>query len=353
MTREENIQKLAHFIVNTTFGVKPGEVLVITGDYGSNHDINEAISKAAYEAGGKCAMFLTKPAPTHGTAADTVVPFEPFVAMMEHVDYWLDTGTMGWLYSNAFETVMAKYKNMKYLLISIMGLQELTEMFLESYSPEMEKLTQELHKLAMKHMKVRVVTEEGTDCTFELDPNFRNAAQIGLANTPGFYTCPSMYNMPPKLGTLEGKAVVKCIYADPWGLVDDPVTVNFAKGRITTIEGPDKDVCDRFTKWLASWEEENIYKVSHINLGLLPKFQDFTDHGIKNERMWGGVNFGFGHTSPVDMPPNGQVSKNHLDICTAKDTVYMGDELILEKGVFVHPALKPYADAILKANGML
>ncbi|HIR76200.1 MAG TPA: aminopeptidase [Candidatus Choladousia intestinipullorum] len=345
MKQEERVKKIAEFIVHKGFKVKEGEVVVISGDWGSNHFINEAVAKEVYDAGAKAAMFITKPAPTHGKAADAVIPFEPFVAMMEHVDYWLDTGTMGWLYSDAFETVLKKYKNMKYWLLSIMGVDELEEMF-SIYTPEMAALCKELNALVMKHKKLRIVDQLGTDCTFEIDENHRNVAQIGEINEPGFYTCPGMYNMVPKIGSLNGKAVVKCIYADPWGLVDDPVTVNFKDGRITTIEGKDTDVVNRFTKWLASFDD-NIYKVSHINFGLLPKYQDFTDHGIKNERMWGGINFGFGHTSPVDMPPEGQISANHLDICTAKSTAYVGDELVMKDGEFVHPSMKAYADKIL------
>ena len=343
-TMEKRIEKIADFIVNKAFKVKEGETLIITGDWGSHHDINEAVARAAYAVGAKAAMFITKPSPSHGTIADTVVPYEPFVAMMEYADYWLDTGTMGWLYSNAFETVHAKYKHTKYWLLSIMGVDELEDMF-SIYTPEMEKLVEELDKLVRTHKKLHIVDAMGTDCTFDIDLNHTNAAQIGTIPKPGFYTPSGMYNMVPKIGSLQGKTIVKCIYGDPWGLVDDPVTVNYKDGRIVSVEG-DGESAVRFEKWLAS-KDDNIYKVSHINFGLLPKYREFTDHGIKNERMWGGLNFGFGHTSPVDMPPDGQPSVDHLDICTEKTTAYIGDELVVENGVFVHPLLKPYADKIL------
>lgn len=351
MTREQKIEQIAKFIVHTTFKLKEGDTLVITSDYGSHHDINEAVSRETYAAGAKCLIIKTAPAPSHGKIADTVVAYKPFTAMMKEANYWLDTGTMGWLYSDAFEDSFVNNPNLHYMLISIMDVDELMDMLLGCYSPEMQAMTDYMAEMILKAKGLRVTNHDGTDFTFEIDTNNRNNAQIGLADKPGFYTPPAMYNMIPKYGTLQGKAVVRCIYADPWGMAA-PTTVNFKDGKIDTITSEDSTVAKKFTAWLESKNEENIYKISHINFGLLPKLHEFSDHGIKNERMWGGINLGFGHTSPVDMRPNGQTSCDHLDIIADKCDVWVDDTKVMENGEFVGP-FKSYADAVLKVNGML
>ena len=53
------------------------------------------------------------------------------------------------------------------------------------------------------------------------------------------------------------------------------------------------------------------------------------------------------YTSPMDMPPLGQMAKSHFDGVVAKTTIYLDDEKIVDNGTVCHPSLKALADEIL------
>ena len=113
------------------------------------------------------------------------------------------------------------------------------------------------------------------------------------------------------------------------------------------VEGPNKTDVNKLKAWFESYDDNNT-KASHVNFGLLATIKDFTDHGIKNERMWGAMNWGFGHVSAVDKPPHGIPSGNHLDTITPKASVWIDDIKIMEDGQFIYGELKTYAERLLE-----
>lgn len=343
----DKLHQFAHAMVHTVFQLKPGEVLVITGDYGSNHNINQAISQEAYEAGAWPVLYVTEPAVSHGKAADKAIPKESFVALMDHADCWLDTGTMGWLYSDAFERVLAHRPNLRYLLISNLDLDFLTQMFIENHSAALTDLCRELNEMVCAASSIRVANADGSDLTFELDHRHVITIDIGNAGGPGFFTVPALFNIVPKFGSASGKLVMGAVYADPWGVLDTPLTLHIRDGAIVDVESANQGDADRLKAWLASWEEENIYKVAHTNLGLLPKVTQLTGNGILDERMWGTLNWGFGHVTPSEAPPDGNISKSHFDGMVLKGSFWIDGVPVMEDGVFVHERLKPFAQQII------
>ncbi len=63
-------------------------------------------------------------------------------------------------------------------------------------------------------------------------------------------------------------------------------------------------------------------------------FRELSYEIVEDERIWGGVDFGFGHTSPIDMPPSGQQATSHFDGVVEKVDFYFDDIQVIEKGVF-------------------
>ena len=100
-------------------------------------------------------------------------------------------------------------------------------------------------------------------------------------------------------------------------------------------------------RFLASFNDPNMYKISHNMLGLNPGVRKLCGEIVEDERVWGGVDFGFGHTSPIDMPPDGQVAKSHFDGVVAKASIYLDDQQIVANGTVCHPDLKDLAEKIL------
>lgn len=83
-------------------------------------------------------------------------------------------------------------------------------------------------------------------------------------------------------------------------------------------------------------------------LGFNPNVHKITGELVEDERIWGGVDFGFGHTSAMDMPPFGQMAKSHFDGVVAETSIYFDKVQITDKGEVCHEDLRPLADSLLK-----
>lgn len=116
---------------------------------------------------------------------------------------------------------------------------------------------------------------------------------------------------------------------------------------IVDVKG-EKEAAEKFKIYLGSFNDPNMYKISHNMLGLNPKVTTLSGDVAEDERIWGGADFGFGHTSPMDMPPLGQVAKSHFDGVVTKVSVFLDDIQIFDNGVVCHPDLKPYTLNLLK-----
>jgi len=81
--------------------------------------------------------------------------------------------------------------------------------------------------------------------------------------------------------------------------------------------------------------------------GLNPGVRKLTGNIVEDERIWGGVDFGFGHTSAMDMPPNGQEAKSHFDGIVEKASIFLDDVPIVKNGEVCHNDLKPLATKLI------
>ena len=346
----DKIQQFAHFLVNNSFRLKKGELLVITSDFDSHHEINEAIAAQAHQVGGEVMIIKTPPAELHGKAADKVIPYRAFVDMMMNANCWLDTGSMAWLYSRAFEAVMTQNEQIRYMLISTIELDMLVEMFINNYSPALEKLCQELETMVLAAETITLTNWLGSDVTFGLNHEHILVKDIGVAATPGFYTIPALFNIVPKFGSANGRVVFNSIIgADPWKTLETPLTVDIEGGKIVAVSSQNQEDADALRGWLAKWNEENIYKTAHVNFGLLVNVTELSENPILAERMWGGFNWGFGSVSASDAPPDGQASEAHFDAVMLKPSVWIGDTQIMADGEFIYGDLKKCADE-MKGN---
>lgn len=352
MNRQEKIAKIADQLVNVAFKIKKGELLVITGDQGeSDLELCDAVYNKAREIGAEAMIIRTVPAESHGKVADKVIPFKPFTAMMKHADAWLDTGTMGWLYSDAFETALQQNKKLRYYLISSIAIDQLYDMVV--LPEELYELSEKVTQLLSNSTTVRVTCAKGTDITFELTRQYPIQQHLGIADRDGeMATPPATINMNPKIGSMQGKMVTNTMYADPWGIIDD-LTVFMENGSIVDAKS-DNDSAARFMAWNRKWEDPNVMKTAHVNIGLLPRVQEPIDtgvlnDGISNERVWGCVNWGFGDVSSAHMPPDGQPAKSHSDTCTMKASLWADGEQVLDNGRFVGQ-FQALADIVLQKS---
>lgn len=352
MDKEEKISRLAKSFVGTSLAVQPDDFVVITADNkATDMELADAIYHEVRRIGGESVVVRTDPSESHGLAADKVAPRKGFGPMIGEADFWVDMGSMGWIYSNTFADAFKRNPNLKYFLLSTIPVDQLYNMFV--LPPELYMLADKLTEMLTNGHRVHITNGKGTDVTYELTSLYPIMCNVGKIRAPGQATPPAMVNMMCKDGTMNGTIVTNCMYADPWGICPDLV-IHVKDSVIVGAESPtDPTISERFLKWLASWEEENIYKHAHMNFGLLPGVHKLLDNslkcnGISNERMWGAMNWGFGDVPKKRRPPHGQPSKNHLDCITEKISAWIDDIQIMQDGNFIYGDLKNYADITLK-----
>lgn len=117
------------------------------------------------------------------------------------------------------------------------------------------------------------------------------------------------------------------------------------KGKIVDFVGGEK--AQHMKSFIESFDDENMFKISHMMISLNPGVKKLTGSIVIDERIYGGIDLGFGHTSPMDAPPLGQPAKSHFDGMLEKTSIWIDDVQITENGHVIHPTLASIADALL------
>src|SRR5437867_682247 len=206
--------------------------------------------------------------------------------------------------------------------------------FLRTMSVDMDRLislTNRLSDRVARAKSARVTTSLGTDMRYEL--GFPVAALDGVVEKAGDLDAfpPGLFLSVPRESSASGVAVVDGAITQI-GRVASPVTMTFAEGRLTKIEGGSE--AGRLTQLLASLNDDNAYKFAAWGIGtnagaaLLGE-----DPSFEGERVYGWTHVSTGSNATF---PGGTVrAKIHLDGLISQPTIHLDDELILEDGKFV------------------
>ncbi len=336
--------RVAKKIMEEMFQVQAGETVAITSDSGSIREVVEALAAAAHAVGGKPLVMQFPKARDNAQAGMIDWPAEALTAALCKVDVWIDAQSSWMLYSDIFETAMAENKKLRYLIIADTDTTSLDRVFGQVDVQLLGILLHKVKDLLEKSRIIRVTTEGGTDVSFETDPNHLLDLDYGEYSVPKFGTAPGYVNVVPKFNTMEGKIVFDRIL--PLELSgEDHVEFEMKKGKIINFIGGKK--AQLMKEYVSGFDDENMYKISHMMIGLNPGVRKISGAIIEDERVWGGVDFGFGHTSVIDAPPDGQPAKSHFDGVMEKASIMLDGVSIVEKGSVCHPALKPVADQLI------
>ena len=339
---EERVSKI---IMEEMFQVKTGETVAITADSGSNKKIIDALAEAAAAAGGLPLVMWIPKAVQDGQAGMKYWPAEALTAALCKVDVWVEAQSTIILYSDIWETAMAENKKLRYLIIGDSSIDALLRTFAGYDIQLLGKLLSKVRDMSKVAKKVRITSENGTDVSYEINPNYAFDYDDGDFSKPKFCTAPGYVNIVPKLGSMNGKIVFDVLMNVDVLNNDNHVEFVMKDGKIATVQGNQE--ADKFNDYLAAFDDPNMYKISHNMIGLNPGIRELSGDIVEDERIWGGVDFGFGHTSPIDMPPNGQVAKSHFDGVVAKVSIYLDDQQIVDDGNICHPDLIDLANDVL------
>lgn len=332
-------------IMESMFQVQPGETVAITADAGSDAKIIDAMAEAVTVLKGIPLIMWVPIGRGDAQIGMPDWPAEALTAALCTVDVWIEMTSMVMLYSDIWEVAMAKNKKLRYLVIGGCTVESMKRVFTGFDINVLGKFLHQVMDMTKAAKKVRITSPNGTDVSYEINLDYAFDIDSGDYSQPIFGTAPGYVNVVPKLGSMNGNIVFDVLMNADIYNNENRVEFVMREGEIAAILGNKE--AENFKKFLASFEDPNMYKISHNMFGLNPGVRQLSGEIVEDERIWGGVDFGFGHTSPIDMPPNGQVAKSHFDGVVAQASIYLDDQQIVDDGKVCHPDLIELAQEVL------
>lgn len=344
-TQDYELARVAKKMMEEMFRIQKGETVILTADTGTDMDIVDGFAQAAYAAGGK-PMVIRIPRPRgEGQEAMPDLPAEAMTGALLKADVWLEFNSRFILYSDIWETAMKYNKKLRYLIVYDATIEQLNQIVNKMDVNLMGQLLNPIRNMLLKASRVHVTTERGTDFTFDLNPEHLVDLDDGNYHMPKFGTLPGYVNIVPKFGTMEGTIVFDELM-EVGILTGNHVEFRMKEGKIVEFIGDQK--AKTMQDFVEGFGEENMLKISHMMISLNPGVRSLTGSVVIDERIYGGIDLGFGHTSPIDAPPLGQPAKSHFDGMLEKASIWIDEVQITRAGKVVHPALATIAESLLE-----
>lgn len=340
--------KVAKVIMQDMFKVQPGESVAITADSGNDPELMNAFAAAVYALGGKPLLMWTPKAEQDGQSGMKDWPVDALTGALSNVDVWLECNSTILLYSDIWENAFKNNKKLRYLIIADSSVPSLLRTFTGYKVPDLGAMLNKTRDLILDCKTIRITSTNGTDVSYDINLDYSFDIDDGDFSMPKFGTAPGYVNIVPKTGSMNGTIVFDLLMNANVYANDNNIAFVMKDGAIADVTGTPSEV-ENFKAYLASFDDPNMYKISHNMFGLNPSIRKLCGEVVEDERVWGGVDFGFGHTSPMDMPPLGQVAKSHFDGIVSKVSIYLDDIQIVDGGEYIHPELKPLAVKLIGA----
>lgn len=338
------LARISKVLIQEMFQVQKGETVAITVDDGSQMEIVQALFHQIKDCGGLPMIIHIPVGRGDSEVGMPDWPVPPLQAALSNADIWLEMNSIVLLYSSIWEAAMKENKKLRYLIIGNSSVHSLDRVFTGFDIPILGKLLNGVMDLARTTKTVRITSQNGTDVSYDTDASHALDIDDGDYSKPIFGTAPGYVNIVPKVGSMEGRILFDELQNTQ--IYENKESLEFVMkdGQIQKVIGGEE--AENFSKFLASFDDPNMYKISHHMIGLNPNVRSLVGEIVEDERVWGGTDFGFGHTSPIDMPPLGQAAKSHFDGIISKTTIYFDEDKITENGEVCHPSLISYAKSL-------
>ena len=341
---EFELGKAADILVRELFKLKPGETLVITADTETDFRVVEATARAAFAVGAK-PMVIWHASPLGiGKAADSMLPLKPLTAALKEADAWVEFNVKWLLYSTPWEAAIRENPKLRYLCLVEMDTDMMIRCIGRVDFPTLREFLTRVAELTRKAKKVRMTNPSGTDVTFEMDPNNPVTVESGYADTPGPHFLAGQIAWTPKVGSVNGVIVFDGSLV-PLGVLKEPVKLYVEADKIVKIEGGEEAA--QFERWLKSFNDPNMFLMAHVCYGFHPNAK-LTGVCLEDERVWGCTEWGIGSVGKHLLPPEGRSAASHSDGICLNSSVWLDDELLMDKGRIVHPELVELAKKLKK-----
>lgn len=205
---------------------------------------------------------------------------------------------------------------------------EIVETALNANYDEVERIGNILAEKLTKCEKVRVTTKAGTDLTLYAGGREGIADTGKLVEKSAFGNLPAGEAMVAPIETKgDGVLVVDGVIAD-FKVMEEPLSITFADGRIVKTEGPDAEEFDQFVAQF----DDTAKNICEFGIGTNPQCH-IMGNGLVDEKVYGTIHIACGN----NLFMGGQQDCNmHYDMIIKAPTVYIDDECVMEDGKHIY-----------------
>lgn len=317
MVNREIVEAAKKLIVDC-MGTKEDETLLIVTDE-KKFDIGYGFAVAGRELGFNT-TFVEATSQTKGE------PPAPVAAAMAEADVEFLITSMS--YSHVKARIVATERGARVASMPLLT-TEIAQEYLNADYPFIKKTSEKLADLLTNAKKVKIVTEKGTDITFDLTGRSAHA-DTGLLTEKG-----AIGNLPageayiaPVEDVGTGKIVVDGCIAY-MGIIKDDITLMLKDGRIIDISGNEgaKDL----KEFLADKDEEAL-GIAEFGIGTNPAAK-IIGHPLVDEKVWGTIHIAFGMNTSMGGTRDSNI---HYDCIINQPTVWIDDVMVMDKGAHVY-----------------
>lgn len=322
-------------LVEDILNIKEGEEVVITADTGSSEAVVNSTARSVYSQGAKPVVIWLSSPNGVGKEADPMLPQNTLTAALIQADVWIEFNEQWLLYSTPFDIAIEENDELRYICLVEMNSEMMIRNIGKADIPLLEEFLNKIAKITSEANKLKIKTPAGTDIEFENHPDRELIIHSGIVPKGTYEMLPGQISWTPILKSINGNIVFDGSLVPPIGLLDNPIILTIKEGKITNIEG--KKEADEFEKWLASFNDKNMYQLAHISYGFNPGSK-LTGNIVEDERIWGATEWGIGNIGPRLVPdiPGGIKASSHCDGICINSSVWLDGRQILKEGDIVN-----------------
>ena len=335
MVYDFELGRSAKTLLKDILEVKEGDNVVITADTNSSPEVVNATAREVFTAGAKpMVVWLATPEGV-GKAADPMLPQKTLSGALKEADVWIEYNEQWLLYSTVFDKTFETNRKIRYICLVEMNPDMMVRTIGRIDMPKLGEFLDLIAKKTGEAKKVKVTTPGGTNIEFENHPEREMIVHRGDVIEGKSTMLPGQISWSPKFDTINGTIVFDGSLVPPIGLLDNPIELTVEKGKIVDVKGGRE--AKQFEKWLAGFDDENMYQMAHISYGFNPGAK-LTGNIVEDERIWGGTEWGIGNIGSKLVPEQegGISAASHCDGICMNSSVWLDGKQVLDKGKIVN-----------------
>ena len=318
--------------------VRKGENLLILADTTTDKQVVEAVFEASIELEALPTLLVQPYSKDNDMFAEP--PKIVAAAMTSFPDVVIPLAKGCSPYTNTYGEMLRNSRVLGFIYPTV---ESMINLLLNIDYDIIDKISDTLTELLANTRVCRFTSTAGTDITMAFggrhiadDPG--RVARKGDENyLPGACVC-----VAPLEESWEGTIVYDALAYPPIGTLANPIRLVVSHGVVQRIEGGEE--AKRFRKWLEDFDDQNMFRMCHIGIGINPQFNKLTGIKTLDERIYGIVGAGLG-TNDIPVFEGTIRAKAHTDGYMRCASVYLDGVPLVENGKFVHLKLKDYSDA--------